>query len=216
VHDILSHLALPATAEIRLISCADVVRDLTARSPGVPSFALPTLVITLDVHQSTTTFKAFARERSSPSLVVVEKFHRGFKSATVRALEEYATVPAFATIEELVLESNCTFQTSWRAWLSKFPALKRLTIRTRNPEAFRESVHGEFGFYPKLYRAPEFSGTGITEQLHVDWSATHSLMCHHPAFMDVFLLPPLAQVKRPGIVARMKPRRSLAPGQGGG
>ena len=216
VHDILSHLAPPATAEIRLISCADVIRDLIARPFGVPLFALPTLVITLDVHQSTTTFKAFAHKRSFPSLVVAERFHSGFKSAAARALEEYATVPAFALVEELILESNCTFQTSWRTWLSRFPALKRLTIRTRNPEAFRTSVHGEFGFYPKLYRPPKFSGTGVTEQLHVDWCATHSLMQCHLAFMDAFLLPPLAQVKRPGIVARMKPRRSSTPGQGGG
>ena len=216
VHDILSHLALPATVEIRLISCADVIRDLRAKPPGVPSFVLSTLVIALDVHRSTTTIKAFARERSSPSLVVTEKFHDRFKSATARALEEYATVPAFASVEELVLESNCTFQTSWRTRLSKFPALKRLTIHTRNPEAFRTSVHGEFGFYPKLYQTSAFSGTGIAEPLHVDWGATHSLMRYHLAFMDAFLLPPLAQVKRPGIVSRMKPRRPLAPGQGGG
>ena len=216
VHDILSHLTLPATAEIRLISCADVIRDLVARPPGFPSFALPTLSITLDVHQSTTTFKAFARGKSSPSLIVTEKFHSGFKSATARASEEYATVPAFPSVEELVLESNCTFQTLWMTWLSKFPALKRLTIRTRNPEAFRTSVHGEFGFHPKLYQTPEFSGTGIAEALHVDWGTTHNLTRHHLALRDAFLSPPLTHVLKPGIVARMKPRRSLTPGRGGG
>ena len=210
VHDFLCHMSLPDTVEIRMINCADAVSDLAKRASlshlGDPSSALSTLAIDLKTDHSTVTFKAFMRGRPYPSLVVTEKPFFSSKAAVIKTLENYGTLPVFASVQMLTVSAYTSIKMPWKVWLSNFLALQRLTLQTRNPdpEAFRTAFRREIGCYPVLYP----SGSRQTKLIHLDWRATSDRVRYYSAFEGISSAP--FRKKGGKIIAQMKPRRAAA------
>lgn len=208
VHDILCHMSLPSTVEIRFTKCINAIGVLLERASlshlGDSLTALSTLAVALDTDHSIIVLRSFAHGRTSPSLVVAEELPPGSKTAAVKILEDYAILPAFSSVEELIVIANASFRLRWKAWLSNFPALQRLTIRTCNPDAFYTAIRRELGFNPTLYPTPRSSSASSTRSIHIDWRATSSLIRYYLTFEDISSMP--LRRKGHGIVSRMKPR----------
>ena len=212
VRNILCHMSLPDAVEVRLISCTNTIGDLV-EGPSPLLSPLSTLKVTLNIRQSTVTSRAFVRGKSYPSLVITEKLHSSFETAVAKVLEDYAIVPIFTSVEELILKSDCFFQIPWGIWFPNFPALRRLTICASNPNAFCTAVYEEFGFRPRFDPAPEFPSP---HKIHIDWRAMSDLFRYYSIFRDIFISSTPAQGKVGRMVSRMKPRRLGIPGKGSG
>ena len=216
VHDILCHMSFPSTVEIRLTECINTAGVLFERTSlchlGDSLSTLSILAVALDANHSTVILRGFTRRRSSPSIVVTEKLPSNPEVATVKILEDYAILPAFLSVEKLIVIANAPLQLPWKALFSNFPALQRLTIRTRNPDAFCTAVHRELGFNLALYPTHKPSSSRLTRSIHVDWRATFRLIRYHLIFEEILSVP--FQKKRHGIISRMKPRGVVVLGKG--
>jgi hypothetical protein len=211
-HDVLCHMSLPSTVEVRLTKCINTIGDLCEKTSlsylGDSSSTLSTLAAALDTNQSTIIFRAFKHGRSSPSLVITERLPPGSKNAVTKTLEDYATLPAFTPVEALSVTADGSFQVPWKTWLSSFPALRQLTIRTRDPSAFHTAFRSKFGCYPIPYPIPKPSGPCWAQSIRIDWRATSNLIRYRLTFGGVSSTPFL----RKGLVSRMKPRGAVTLG----
>lgn len=209
--DILQYMALPGTVEIRLTRCTNAIGDLldkTLLSHLGDLSALSTLAVALDNNRSTVTLRGFMRGRSSPSLFFFENLPSGFEVAALKTLEDYAILPAFASVETIIV-TNAPSQLPWKSWLSNFPALRRLTIQTRDPAAFPTAIYEEFGHYPVIYPVHAYPSSRRTRSIHVDWRATSNRIRCSLAFDEIPSVPFLGY--KPGIASRMRPRPAVVP-----
>ena len=211
--DILSHVSLPSDVEVCLIECTNIVGDLRSDflGPGDPALScltrLFTLRVVLDIKDLTLNLVAFKHKRSTPTLVVKNKVIPQFNNMVAQSLEDYATIPAFASVETLFVVTDTPLQISWDRWLSSFHSLRQIMVRTRDNTAMHSMLQRELRCDPVLYPLPKHTptqGSHGTESLHVDWRTTTRRMRYHCVFGDVLH----AEHRRTaGLVTQMKPRR---------
>ena len=212
-HDVLSHVSLPSDVEVRLIECTNIMNDRGVNSPlgpgdSTPSFlaGLFTLRVVFDVKHSTLNLTAFKHRRSTPALVIKEKFTSQFRNGVIKSLEGYATTPAFASVEALFVVADTPFQMPWNRWLASFRTLRQVVVRTRHAATLRAILHSELGCDPVLYPCRKFSSTQKApgmEYIHIDWRATSHHIHYHCTFEDVSCTEPRGMG---GLVSQMKPR----------
>lgn len=220
---ILSHMSLPNGVEVRLVECMNIVGGFgSGLFPGPRDSALSclaglfTLRVTSDARHSTLSIMAFKQKKSIPTLVIKNKITPQFNHTVVQSLEDYATNPAFASVEVLSVVADTSLQMPWYQWLSSFRSLRQLMIRTRNTAALCTMLHKEFGCDPVLYPTPKQTLTQDSRgmgSLHIDWRATLRRMHYHCAFGGVLHVEPR---KKAGLVPYMKPRGAAVLGGGVG
>jgi len=211
--DILGHVSLPSTVEVRLMECTDTVGD--PQSNALPGRGNPilscltgffTLSVILDFKRSTLNLAAFKHGKPTPTLVIKNRITPQFGAVVAQSLEYYATIHPFASVEVLFVVTDAPSQIPWNQCFSGFPSLRQLTVRTRDISALYATLHKELGSDPILYSPPEHTPTqnphGM-KSLHVDWRATSRRVYYCSAFGGSLRVEPR---RTTGLVSQMKPR----------